>query len=292
MKYKKNCIRIVCMILAVSMLTVAAFAADGGKKRGEMRDNKQREERSNATKIPSFERRLNEDYLTEIKEKIEALEQQETKDNLNLLIEEYSDLVEKVKEQAESEEIKDLMEKLRGAEKNLRDSLKDAGIIEGFKPNGDSGRKNTPTKRTDGAGFRFKVDTDKLTEAVSAITDETVKVKLNELIEKYKASCAAIEEKYEEDNAEQLQLREEVKQAYEQLASALKDAGIELKATVNVLPSKPSLGDDDAKDKINDINKQENNNIDSSSSQSSSEIEVVENSSFLDKLISWFKNKK
>ena len=95
MKKTKICIKIVCLILAVSMFSVAAFADERGfSKRRERQSEKRPQVGFRADRSFGSLRGIDENYLSGLKEKIDNLEQQDIKERYYEI---YKDLYENSK---------------------------------------------------------------------------------------------------------------------------------------------------------------------------------------------------
>ena len=284
--------RIVSFILAVSMISIAAFADERDfSKRRERQSEKRPQVGFRADRSFGSLRGMDENYLSGLKEKIDKLEQQDIKDKLNLLIDNYSKILSDIKEIVESEAVKELIKELNNVEEDLRESLKEAGLINGYQRNGERGNSSDKVPEERGyIGSRFNIDIEKLSEAVNAVTDEKVKSELNALIEKYEASLTLISEAGSKTDEDKAELLEERKQVLEELFVALKDADIEINELFNITPERPNRTKEGTEtDKRSDIKNEQTGNDKIQSEQNAQLDDVKENNGIFNQIIRWFK---
>ncbi len=299
---KNNLLKAISLMLALSLLTVCVFAADNGSDRKGRPDDRQKG--GSRQEQAAFAKRFSEDYLTSIKEKAAGLEDEELKAELNELIEQYSEISAEIGESVGSEQTKEQLTKLNQAEKALREALEKANISNSFEASrGKEENERSNRGKSNGIRFNLDIDTDKLTEAVNALTDEAAKAKLTELVESYKEKCAALIEKTDMDEETLKQLREEAMSISKELVDAMKEAGIEMSEYLNNSRPNDEKGEKSERSERQDKQekteskperKQKDNGDAKSEEQPSSSETVAESaqqksSSFWSKLLEWFK---
>lgn len=306
---KKTFISITAVMVALSVITVCAFAAPekndkkGAPNRGEGRENfqsesaeGQRPEHMNGDKMPARgDNGFNFDDIGEmIEQKLESVTDEEVKANLEALLEAYNTAADAVKDAIENksdeESVKALRETCETARKALTDALKEAGIETNIKapdfekdksdrekPDMDRGERGDKKLYIDFDSFKSMVE-QKLTE----LTDSEVKANIENLLAECETVIDAFESAAENDgdNDSLKELRDAAQDSKKALEEALKDAGIETDSKA------PAPEKDKNKDLPSDAEKPEN--IPASTDDKASGNS--ENGGFLSGIISWFGN--
>ena len=160
----------------------------------------------------------------EIASAIEALENEETKANLEALLSDYeaakSALDEAMKEG--SDDVDTYMEAEKSAMEALRTALDEADID--TRPQRPDGMDQKDMRQ---GGNMKDFDTDEIKTAIEALEDEEVKSNLETLLNDYEAAKAALKTAMEEESEDIDSYRDAEIKAMEALRSALDEAGID-----------------------------------------------------------------
>lgn len=249
MKIKKTLIAAMALMLAVSMVTVCAFAAPGkgngngngapdnrGNAQGQRDKGKNDKATNDNGKGPQagFEANiginLNLDgadaIITGIEEKISALESGETKENLTELLSTYKQAIEKAREamtdssNLDKDTLKTLREAVQEAKRALDSALKSAGI--------DVIAQNSAKRPEPSRQSIRKIDVDAAKEKIEALDDGDIKTNLLSLLESYQSALEAYETAVENNSAESelKSLETALNSSEKALNDALKDADI------------------------------------------------------------------
>ena len=302
MKFKTVMIKLISVALAVSMLTVCSFAADrgtkGGRANGGNRPEMQQGEKGERPERGSRERMTfdGEKIITMFEEQINTLEDGDAKTELLSLIEKLKAAIEEAASYKDStgedakQKLKELNQTVRDIEKQIREALIEAGISNGNRPKQDENR------RPNGENNRFErfFDSEKIAELIEAVESEETKATLNTLLESYKTAAENLKTAMN-DKAETIdELRETCSEAYQQLLTALEEAGID---RADLIPERPDNAEGKREPKKPDDNQPipENNEETAADTEATAEssdntaaVQPAKNQSLLSKILGLF----
>lgn len=237
---KKLSISVLCVALAATFLAVGVLAADSSSSQGERGKGGSGMQGGPDGKGRQGNKDDGDMILTQIQQKIAALEDEDTKTQLTKLMEAYQAALTAENEAIKSEsstaqESLDILKKATEEARNaLAAALTEAGI-DIMNQRGDSA-KNDDRQKSDGnnAGRNGlaiqKLDTDTIETLIADLDNNTAKSDLTKLLEVYKDALAAEESGVSNTaltNDEKKALREAVTTAADALTDALSEAGIE-----------------------------------------------------------------
>lgn len=221
---KKSFGFILCMMLAVALMVVGAFA-DSSPSPGKRGDRRGAPGSKDGAMV-----------LSQIKEKINALEDDETQANLTKLLQAYEDALaaEKTTLEAASSATQDALDTQRKATADARSALASAFSKAGINLDSRLSDEINNSRQNDGNrggrnGFAFQTLDTEMVEKLIANVEENKRADLNELLAAYKDALAA--EKTGISNTvltedEKKALQETVNVKAEKLTDALTNAGI------------------------------------------------------------------
>lgn len=233
---KKTIITVVALMLAISMVTVCAFAAPGkgnngnngnngrgnrGNERPNAAQRADRERPFNRGNMPQFDRPMMgfdfEDISSIIEEKLGELTDAETKANIEKLLEAYKNAYEAlntaIENESDADSIKELRFACQNARKALEDAIKDAGL--------EMKQAAKDIRRFDMA-IR-KLDAEDVAERINSLEDGETKTALLALLDNYNAALEAFETAIENDETADDAL-ESLKTAFEDAKNTLEEA--------------------------------------------------------------------
>ena len=237
--FKKRFVSILCATLAATMIAVGALA-DSGASQGQRPDRQRGPGMQQGASGGGRGEAGDSAFLAQIKEKIEALEDQSKQADLTALLKAYQDALaaEKAAFEAAALTAQDTLEPLKKAAADARSALasalSDAGINimsrggnaddrkDGEKPDGSHKERN---------GFAFgTLDTEAIETQITKLDDSAVRENLTTLLKVYtdalEAEKAGVKNSSLTDD-QKAALRETLIEAADKLTEALDAAGIE-----------------------------------------------------------------
>ncbi len=236
---KKLLVSVICMALAAALMAVGVFADSSSSQ--SVRGNRQG---GTGMKQGGKDRQGDMDYgdrvLSQIQEKITALEDENTKAALTQLLAAYENALEAEKAAAKSafSTAQESLETPRKAAGNARDALAsaltEAGIDimnrQGYAENKNDGwpKNGSSDRGRNGPAFQM-LDADAIDGLIAGLDNDTTKTALAKLLEAYKEALTAEKSGMSDDaltDDEKKTLHETVISAADALTDALSEAGI------------------------------------------------------------------
>ncbi len=236
--FKKHFVPILCMALAATMMTVGVLA-DSGTSQGQRPDRQRGPGMQQGAPGGGWGEAGDSALLTQIKEKIEALEDEGKKADLTALLKAYQEALsaEKAAFEAAASAAQDTLEPLRKAAADARtalvSALSEAGIdIMGRGGNSESRNdgKKADDNRKGRNGLAFgTLDTKAIETQITKLDDSAARENLTALLKAYtealEAERAGVKNNSLTDDQKEA-LRETLTAAADKLTEALDTAGI------------------------------------------------------------------
>lgn len=237
--FRKRFVPILCITLAATMMAVGALA-ESGAPQGQ-RPDRQRGPGTQQGGASGGRGEMGDSaLLTQIREKIEALDDQSKQADLTALLKAYQDALtaEKAAFEAAASTAQDTLEPLRKAAADARSALasalSDAGIDmmgRGGNTDGRYSRQKIDGNRKERNGFAFgTLDTGAIETLIAKLDDSAARENLTELLKTYTDALDAEKAGVKNNsltNDQKNALRETLAAAADKLAEALDAAGIE-----------------------------------------------------------------